>query len=77
MLSGGLFPAGGGGWMAVVQAGNPMSYLVSAVRRALYAGALPPGTGLASAGVWLELAVLLGFSMVALAWAIVLCQRRR
>jgi ABC-type polysaccharide/polyol phosphate export permease len=77
MLSGGLFPASRTGWTALVQRANPMAYSVSAVRRALYAGALPPGTGVAGAGALLELSVLCGFCLLSIAWAITLCYRRR
>jgi ABC-2 type transport system permease protein len=77
ILSGGLFPAPTSGWIALVQYANPMSYSVSAVRRALYDGALPAGTGMASGGSAIELAVLLGFGLISAFWAIRLCYGRR
>ncbi len=40
LLSGAFFPAGGAsGWLRAIMAVNPLTYGVSAIRRALYAGA--------------------------------------
>lgn len=77
ILSGAMFPAPAGGWIAIVERLNPMSYAVSAVRRALYAGSPPPGTGLSGASALLELGVLAAFGAVALLAAVRLCHRRR
>jgi daunorubicin resistance ABC transporter membrane protein len=77
ILSGAMFPAPEGGWIHWVELLNPMSYAVSAVRRALYSGGLPPGTGVAGSNVAVELAVLVGFSALAAVWSIRMCYRRR
>jgi daunorubicin resistance ABC transporter membrane protein len=77
ILSGAMFPAPGSGWIALVERFNPMSYAVSAVRRALYGDVLPPGTGIAASSGVLELAVLAGFSALVAAWSIHMCYRRR
>ncbi len=46
LLSGAFFPAGGAsGWLRVIMAANPLTYGVSAIRRAMYAGT---GTGAAN-----------------------------
>jgi daunorubicin resistance ABC transporter membrane protein len=76
IISGAMFPAPASGVLALVQRANPMSYAVGAVRRALYGGALPTGTGLGG-GAALELAVLLGFALVAVAGALYVCHRQR
>jgi ABC-type multidrug transport system permease subunit len=77
ILSGAMFPAPEGGWIHWIELLNPMSYAVSAVRRALYAGGLPSGTGVAGSSVGVELAVLVGFSALAAVWSIRMCYRRR
>jgi ABC-2 type transport system permease protein len=77
ILSGGMFPAPRHGWIALIQYGNPMSYSVSVVRRALYHGALPHGTGMASGGAAIELLVLCAFCVLSASWAASLCYRRR
>jgi daunorubicin resistance ABC transporter membrane protein len=76
ILSGSMFPAAKGSWIAWVQRCNPLSYAVSAVRRALYAGRLPGGTSIIHSGA-LELAVLLGFAALATALSVHICYRRR
>lgn len=76
ILSGAMFPAQRASWIAWVQRCNPMSYSVSAVRRALYAGALPEGTTVVHSGA-LELTVLLGFCALTAACSVHLCYRRR
>ncbi len=76
ILSGAMFPAPNAGWIAWVQRCNPMSYSVSAVRRALYGGVLPEGTTVVHSGA-LELAVLIGFCLLAAGWSIRICYRRR
>lgn len=77
ILSGAMFPAPADGALAVVQRLNPISYAVSAVRRALHGGVAPTGTGIAAASTGYELAVLLGFSAVAVSLALFVCHRRR
>ena len=76
IVSGAMFPAPASGALALVQHANPMSYAVGAVRRALYGGSLPAGTGLAG-GAALELTVLLAFALLAAAGALFVCHRRR
>ena len=78
ILSGAMFPAPGVRWIQIAMRLNPMSYAVCALRRAMYGGTLPSGSGLsavAPAGV--DLLVLLGFAAVALAVAIWVCARRK
>ena len=77
ILSGAMFPAPGSGWIAIIERFNPMSYAVSAVRRALYDGGLPEGTGIAASSGLLELGVLLGFSGLVTLWSVRMCYRRR
>jgi daunorubicin resistance ABC transporter membrane protein len=77
IVSGAMFPAGKSALMALAQQCNPMSYSVSAVRRALYAGHPPLGTSLASNGAAIELGVLLLFCVCAGAWSVSMCYRRR
>jgi ABC-type polysaccharide/polyol phosphate export permease len=76
IMSGAMFPAPASGVLAVVQRANPMSYAVGAVRRALYGGDLPLGTGLAG-GAAVELAVLFAFAALATAGALFVCHRQR
>lgn len=76
ILSGAMFPAPHGGVMALVQRLDPMSYSVSAVRRALYGGVLPSGTSVSSSGAF-ELAMLLVFCLLAAGVSIRICYRRR
>jgi hypothetical protein len=77
IVSGAMFPAGKSSFMTWAQRLNPMSYSVSAVRRALYAGHPPLGTSLASGSAAIELAVLLLFCVVAGGWSVSMCYRRR
>jgi ABC-2 type transport system permease protein len=77
IVSGAMFPAGKSSFMTWAQRLNPMSYSVSAVRRALYAGHPPIGTSLASGSAAIELAVLLLFCAVAGGWSVSMCYRRR
>ena len=77
ILSGAMFPAPAHGWIAFVERLDPMSYAVSAVRRALYAGSPPPGTGLAGASALVELGALALFGAFAALVAVRLCHRRR
>lgn len=76
VLSGAMFPTGADGALAAVMRYNPMSYLVTGVRRAFYDGALPPGTGV-SGSLSVDLAVVGGFLIFSVAWATWLCYRRR
>jgi ABC-type multidrug transport system permease subunit len=76
IVSGAMFPAPAQGVLATIQQANPLSYAVSVVRRALYGGFLPHGTGLRGS-VALELAVLGGFAAIALAGALHVCYRQR
>jgi len=76
IMSGAMFPSIGSRTLAIVQQLDPMSYAVSAVRRAMYSGALPQGTGLPVSAAF-ELLVLLAFASVSLVAALQLCHRRR
>jgi ABC-2 type transport system permease protein len=77
IVSGAMFPSSGAGVLSAIQHYNPLSYAVGAVRRALYGGSLPGGTGVAAASTALELCVLLGFALFASAFALAICHRRR
>jgi daunorubicin resistance ABC transporter membrane protein len=77
ILSGSMFPARPGTVLGYLVSANPMSYAVSAVRRGMYGAALPAGMLPAGRGAWLEVLVLFGFSALALALAVRVCQRRR
>ena len=77
ILSGAMFPAPGQGAMAWVLRLNPMSYAVSLVRRALYGGILPHGTGIVGSSALLELTVLGIFASLAAAAGLTMCYRRR
>lgn len=77
ILSGAMFPAPNAGVMAWVLACNPMSYAVSLVRRALYGGLLPQGTGVAGGSAWMELCVVAAFAVLATSFALSICYRRR
>jgi daunorubicin resistance ABC transporter membrane protein len=76
ILSGAMFPAGDSRVIAWLQRGNPMAYSVSAVRRALYAGHAPAGTGLGSSAL-VELGVLVAFCALAAALSVRVCNARR
>lgn len=77
IMSGAMFPGGRGGWIRWVERLDPMSYSVTGVRRALYGGVLPDGTGVGLASSALELLVPLLFAAVAATWAVGVCHRRR
>jgi daunorubicin resistance ABC transporter membrane protein len=77
ILSGAMFPGRPGTWLGWVVRLNPMSYAVSAVRRGIYGAALPAGMLPEGRGPWLEVLVLSGFVVLATAWAVRVCQRRR
>jgi ABC-type polysaccharide/polyol phosphate export permease len=76
ILSGAMFPAGHSRVIGWLQRGNPMAYSVSAVRRALYAGHAPAGTGLGG-GALLELSVLVVFCVLAVALSVRVSNVRR
>jgi ABC-type polysaccharide/polyol phosphate export permease len=76
VLSGAMFPPEGlPAAMRAILAFNPMSYSVSALRRALHGGTLPPGTGLAGVGPATELAVVAALAVATLATAAWYCSR--
>jgi ABC-2 type transport system permease protein len=75
VLSGAMFP-GTGGWMLWAMKLNPVSYAVTAVRRALYGGTLPHGVGLPGVTRWQELAVVAGFCALSLTLATTAARRR-
>ena len=77
ILSGAMFPAPPSGWIALAERFDPMSYAVSAVRRALYGGRLPGGTALGGSSAAVEIAALAVFAALAVAWSVQLCGRRR
>lgn len=77
ILSGAMFPAPGVRWIQLVMRFDPMSYAVAALRRGLYGGALPAGAGLpAVCAPGIDLLVLGGAALVALALAVRVCARR-
>jgi daunorubicin resistance ABC transporter membrane protein len=76
MLSGAMFPpAGGGRVLATLMAADPMTYVVSAVRRGFHGAASAPGL-VPGGSVVTELAVVAGFAALAVVLAVVLCRRR-
>jgi daunorubicin resistance ABC transporter membrane protein len=77
ILSGAMFPAPKAGVMAWVVRLNPMSYAVSLVRRALYGGAMPEGTGVLGSSALIELTVLVAFAALACGAGVGMCYRRR
>lgn len=77
MLSGAMFPpAGGTRWLAVLTALDPMTYVVSAVRRGFHGAAMPLGLIPPRSSVLTDLAIVVGFAVVSLAAAVALCRRR-
>jgi ABC-2 type transport system permease protein len=74
-LSGALFPLdGAAGWMAALMAANPLTYGVSALRQALYAGA---GATLAEPySAFLCLGVTLAFALLTMGLSVWLMERR-
>lgn len=77
ILSGAMFPAPSSGVLAAIERLNPISYAVSAVRRALHGGVAPGGTGIAQASAAHELLVLALFCVLAVGAALFVCHRRR
>lgn len=76
ILSGAMFPPEGlPPVMRAIVRWNPMSYSVSAIRRALYGGVLPRGTGVPGAGTLLELGVVAGLAAICLLVATWYCSR--
>jgi daunorubicin resistance ABC transporter membrane protein len=76
MLSGAMFPPAGGRLMTTLMALDPMTYAVSAVRRAFHGAALPPGLLPPGSSAATDLAVIAAFAALALAAAVALCRRR-
>jgi daunorubicin resistance ABC transporter membrane protein len=76
MLSGAMFPpAGTGRVVGALMTLDPMTYAVDAVRRGFH-GAHVPASLLASGSAALDLAVVTGFAVAAVALAVALCRRR-
>jgi len=77
MLSGAMFPpTGGSRWLSVLTALDPMTYVVSAVRRGFHGTALPLDLVPLRSSLVTDLAIVAGFAVVALAGAVALCRRR-
>lgn len=76
MLSGAMFPPGGGRWIDTLMACDPMTYTVALVRRAFTGGVATPGLLPAGQSAALELAVVGAFAAAALLAAVALCRRR-
>jgi ABC-2 type transport system permease protein len=77
MLSGAMFPpAGASKWLTVLTALDPMTYVVSAVRRGFHGAAMPLTLIPARSSALGDLLVVAGFAVVALATAVALCRRR-
>jgi len=77
ILSGAMFPAPATGVIATIVQLNPISYVVSGVRRALHGGVAPIGTDIAHASMAYELTVLSLFCAVTVGFALFACHRRR
>ena len=77
VVSGAMFPlADAGDAWGWVMAVNPVSYAVTGVRHALYGGAAPAGTVMATVGTPLALAVVGGFAVLCLGLGMGVCRRR-
>ncbi len=78
VLSGAMFPASpdGGGWMSVLMRFDPMTYVVTGVRRALHGGVLHPALNPVATTTAAELAIVGLFSAASVVLAIALCRRR-
>jgi daunorubicin resistance ABC transporter membrane protein len=76
MLSGAMFPGRGAGRVVgTLMAFDPMTYAVDAVRRGFHGANVPPEL-LASGSATVDLAVIGGFAVFAVAAAVALCRRR-
>jgi len=74
LLSGAVFPAAGAApWVQWIMRLNPLTYAVSALRRALYTQGSPLGEEVASLGLSLEITAL--FGLVAVTAALMECRR--
>jgi ABC-type polysaccharide/polyol phosphate export permease len=77
MLSGAMFPPSSGHrWLTVLTALDPMTYVVSAVRRGFHGTALPLDLIPVQSSMLTDLAIVAGFAAVTLAAAVALCRRR-
>ena len=77
ILSGAMFPASGAaGWLRWVMAVNPVTYAVTATRRALHGGVIPDGAGVPWSSLPLELGVTAAVAVAGLAMATWICSRR-
>jgi daunorubicin resistance ABC transporter membrane protein len=76
MLSGAMFPPSRSSRvMGALMAADPMTYVVSAVRRGFHGGALPAGLVPDGSGAT-EVAIVGAFAVLAVAAAVALCRRR-
>ena len=77
MLSGAMFPPSGASkWLTVLTALDPMTYVVSAVRRGFHGAAMPLTLIPSRSSALTDLLIVAGFALVALAGAVALCRRR-
>jgi daunorubicin resistance ABC transporter membrane protein len=77
IVSGSMFPmTNGPRWMHVLMAANPLTYAASGVRRALGGGALSRAIDNGSGSAAIELAVVGGVSLLAIALATAACAKR-
>jgi ABC-2 type transport system permease protein len=77
VLSGSMFPVEKSApVLSAIMHANPVTYGVEGLRRALYGGVLPAGTGIAGSSALLELGVVAAFAAVCLSLAVWTCARR-
>ncbi|HVR64705.1 MAG TPA: ABC transporter permease [Polyangia bacterium] len=77
MLSGAMFPpAPDSGWLRALMIADPMTYAVSAVRRACAGGAIAAGVLPATSSAAVDLGVAALFAIAAVTAATALCRRR-
>jgi daunorubicin resistance ABC transporter membrane protein len=77
IVSGSMFPmTNGPRWMHALMAVNPLTYAASGVRRALGGGALAHAIDNGSGSAAVELAVVTGVSVLAIALATLACAKR-
>lgn len=76
ILSGAMFPTPASGIFGKLALLNPMSYAVSAARRALHGGIAPSGS-VATSSAAVELGVLCVFALVGVCAAVLLCEKKR